>query len=143
MEKNEMSSSIIDFSAQFGGRDAAAAVLPHFNALKTASHGIQLAGFPFPKLAYILRVDGEINQYGLSGAGNLELDSKGDYLSIEIGIKHEDRSRIDKLICEAILSGTEQIKDIGMGVISNVDFEALKICLLELIARYKNELAFH
>ena len=137
-----MNSSVIDFSAQFGGRDGAAAVLPHFRALKTACHGIQLAGFPFPKLAYILRVDGEINQYGLSGAGNLELDSKGNYLSIDIGIKHEDRSRIDNLICEAILSGAEQIKDIGMGEISNVDFESLKICLLELISRYKNELPF-
>lgn len=137
-----MTSSVIDFSAQFGGRDGAAAVLPHFKALKMASHGIQLAGFPLPKLAYILRVDGEINQYGLSGAGNLELDSKGDYLSIDIGIKHEDRSKIDKLICEAILLGAEQIKEIGPSIIGNVDFESLKICLLELIARYKKELAF-
>ena len=37
-----MTSSLIDFSAQFGGRNAAAAVLPHFKALKAASRELRL-----------------------------------------------------------------------------------------------------
>src|SRR5688572_22507805 len=97
-----MISSRVGFSAEFGVRDAAAAVLPHFKALKAASRGLDLTGFPFPQLAYILRVDGEVTRYQLSGAGNLEIDSDRQYLSIDIGIEHDDRERIYEVICAAI-----------------------------------------
>ena len=60
----------IDISAQFGGRDSAAAVLPHFKALKRAAAETPLDDFPFPKLAYILRVDGDVKAYGFRGQGN-------------------------------------------------------------------------
>lgn len=86
-----MSSSIVDFSAQFGGQDAADAVLPHFKALKAAARGLHLEGFPFAKLAFILRVDGKVNSYGLSGAGYLEVDKDGEYISVDIGITQDDR----------------------------------------------------
>ena len=53
----------IDVSAQFGGPDAAEAVLPHFRALKAALKGKSFGGFPFPQLAFILRVDGAVEAY--------------------------------------------------------------------------------
>ena len=131
--------SIIDFSAQYGGRDAAASVMPHFKALKSASRDLHLEGFPFPKLAYILRVDGEICQYQLAGAGNIEIDSDKEYLSVDIGVEREDRVRIVKVICDAILSSVEQIDDLAHHKTWNVDSKSLKRCLLDLIVRYKNE----
>jgi hypothetical protein len=135
-----MSCSIIDFSAQFGGRDASTAVLPHFKALKAAAHGIHLEGFPFPKLAYILRVDGELNQYGLSGSGNLDIDKDGEYLSVDIGIEREDRDQIPDVIIAAILSSVEQIRTIRNSRTLDVDFAALQRCLDDLSVRYRNEL---
>ena len=50
--------AVIDFSAQFGGREAAAALLPHFKALKAVASGLVIENFPFKKIAFILRVDG-------------------------------------------------------------------------------------
>ncbi|MDQ8152991.1 MAG: hypothetical protein P2975_08110 [Gemmatimonadota bacterium] len=135
-----MTSSLIDFSAQFGGRDAATAVLPHFRALKAASREMRLEGFPFPKLAYILRVDGEVNQYKLSGAGNLEIDSDRECLSVDIGIKQGDRDQVTKVICAAILSSVEQIKALKNAAAWKVDWTSLETCLSELIVIYTNEL---
>jgi hypothetical protein len=132
--------SVIDFSAQYGGRDAAAAVMPHFKALKAASRHLHLEGFPFPKLAYILRVDGEISQYQHSEAGNIEIDSDKEYLSVDIGIEREDRDRIVNVICESILSSVELIEELAHHKTWEVDSNSLKMCLLDLIARYKNEL---
>lgn len=135
-----MNSSQIDFSAQFGGRDAAMVVLPHFKALKAASRDLRLKGFPFPKLAYILRVDGEVNQYGLSGAGNLVIDSDREYLSVDIGIKHGDRGQVAKVICAAIISSVEQIKALRNANPWKVDWNSLETCLSALIASYESEL---
>src|SRR6267154_2045174 len=96
-ENRKMSSSI-DFSAQFGGRDAAAAVLPHFKALKAAARGLRFDGFPFAELAFILRVDGDVHQFGFSGANNLEIGKNSEYLSVDIGINHDDRRQIPEVI---------------------------------------------
>ena len=98
-----ISTATIDFSAEFGGRDAADAVLRHFKALKAASKGITLSGFPYPKLAFILRVDGSVNRYGFSGVGNPDIDKDGMYLSIDIGITEKDRKAITSLVNSAIL----------------------------------------
>lgn len=135
-----MGSARIDFSAEFGGRDAATAVLPHFRALKAASRELFLDGFPFETLAFILRVDGEVNRYQLSGAGNLEIDKDGEYLSVDIGISSNDRDRIPDVISLAILSSVEKIKALKGTVFSDVDLTLLRACLLDLISRYKNEL---
>jgi hypothetical protein len=132
--------SFIDFSAQYGGRDAATAVMPHFKALKAAAHGLRLEGFPFPELSYILRVDGEISQYQLSGAGNIEIDAGKQYLSVDIGIERGDRNQIVKVICDAILSSAEQIEDLALYKRWNVDFNSLRECLLDLTTRYKCDL---
>jgi hypothetical protein len=135
--------SSIGFSAEFGGRDAAAAVLPHFKALKAAARGVHLEGFPFAKLAFILRVDGEISQYGLSGAGNLDIDHDGEYLSVDIGIELGDRDQILDVITAAILSSVQQVRSVGESHSWDVDFPALQRCLLDLTVRYKNELGEH
>jgi hypothetical protein len=97
----------IDVSAQFGGRDAADAAMSHFKALKLAAKDIAVDSFPFPQLAFILRVDGNVNQYGFSGTGNPEIDRGEKYLSIDIGITKGDREDIPSRICSAILESPE------------------------------------
>lgn len=135
-----MTATLVDFSAQFGGRDAATAVLPHFHSLKAASRGLVLSGFPLAKLAYILRVDGEVNRYGLSGAGNLEVDTDEGCLSIDIGILLGDRLQISEVICRAILSSIEQIMTLSETESWDVDAQTLETCLLALIRRYRWEI---
>lgn len=107
-----MASAKIDFSAQFGGRDAAEVVLPHFRALKAAARELHIQGFPFAKLASILRVDGEVSRFGASGAGNVEIDRDGEYLSVDIVIDRDDRDRAQAVITAALLSSIELIKAI-------------------------------
>jgi len=97
----------IGFSAQFGGRDAADLVLPHFSALKAAAVDVNLPEFPYPELAYILRVDGEVSQYGFSGTGEPEFDQKRAYLGIELGVTLEDRGDVSAAICAGILHSPE------------------------------------
>ncbi|AMV22406.1 hypothetical protein VT03_31215 [Planctomyces sp. SH-PL14] len=133
--------SQIDFSADFGGRDAATAVLPHFKALKTACNGLRFQGFPFPKLAYILRVDGEVNQYGLSGVGYLDIDRKGEYLSLDIGIERDDRERIPHVICDGLLGSMEYLQAVNKKISKRIEFQPMQECLLELVGRYRRELS--
>jgi len=106
---NTDQSTTIDFSAQFGGQDAADAVLPHFKALKAAAKGIEFAGFPYPELAFILRVDGEVSRYGFSGTGQPDVDSDGEYLSIDIGVTLHDRDKIAQTIESGIMNSPEII----------------------------------
>jgi hypothetical protein len=132
--------SRIDFSAEFGGRDAAAALMPHFKALKAAARGLSLPGFPVAVLAFILRVDGEVHRYGLSGLGNSEIDKDGEYVSFDIGIEHDDRNQIPEIVTAAILSSVEQIKTLDGPGSWEVDCRGLQQCLSELCVRYKHEL---
>lgn len=131
------SSSTIDFSSQFGGRDAAAAVLPHFKALKAVAKEVTLDAFPYPQLAFILRVDGEVNQYGFSGTGEPDVDSEGKYLSIDIGITEEDREDIPSLIKSSIINS---IPIIAAAVthcgIEGFDADVLKASLERLCELY-------
>jgi hypothetical protein len=135
-----MVASKIDFSAQFGGVDAAASVLPHFKMLKKAAGGLRLQGFPYPKLAFILRVDGEINKFGFSGSGYPAIDKRGKYLSIDIGLQQSDRDRIDEAITEAILSSVDVVRS-KLRDSNDVDFQELEQCLVSLCVRYKEEIA--
>lgn len=133
-----MSESEIDFSAQFGGRDAAAVALPHFKALKAAAKGVQVSGFPIPELAFILRVDGDVNQYGLSGLGNPEVDRSGKYVSLDIGITVKDRASIETRLSDAILASDELIvatvSAVGAGPI---DREKLRAALTTVVDNYR------
>lgn len=84
--------STIEVSAQFGGNDAADAVLPHYRALKAAEVRCTIAGLPFRQMAFILRVDGSVNSYHLVGAGNLAFGRNYAYVSIDIGIGRDQWS---------------------------------------------------
>ncbi len=130
--------SIIQFSAEFGGQDAADAVLPHFKALKSAERGITCEGFPFPKLAFILRVDGMVHCFGQSGAGNLDVDRDGEYLSVDIGILRDDRERLVEAISDGIFSSIALIRGLAKSESWRIDFDALAECLRKLCARYRD-----
>ena len=138
---NSKSTATIDFSAQFGGRDAAAIVLPHFKALKAAAKEITLDAFPYQQLAFILRVDGEVNQYGFSGTGNPDVDSNGKYLSIDIGITEEDRDNIPSIISSAILDSLPIIEAaVSHRGIDGFDADALRASLELVCERYAEAL---
>jgi hypothetical protein len=132
-----MASAKIDFSAQFGGRDAAEAVLPHFRALKAAARELQIQSFPFAELAFLLRVGGEVSRFGSSGAGNVEIDRDGEYLSVDIVIDRDDHHRSQAVITAALLSSVELIKAMQGPAHWDVDLEALQACLMDLSVRYE------
>jgi hypothetical protein len=139
-----MTTATIEISAQFGGRDAAAAVLPHFRALKAAAQSIVLDPFPFAKLAFILRVDGEVNAYGLAGAGNVDLDRKGEYVSVDMGIPvHEwsslRPSELANSIEQAINSSVELLRHGGGGRLQGIDFETLENTLKAFCTSYRSK----
>jgi hypothetical protein len=132
----------IDVSAQFGGRDAAKAVLPHFWALKSALKGTTLVGFPFRELAFILRVDGEISSFGESGSGNVAFDSKGTYVSVDIGLTHEDlagrgAAEVATFVAGAIVSSVTLLRGLGDPRLEGVDWGALETGLQAFSAAYK------
>lgn len=108
--------------------------------LKQAASGLHLHGFPFPELAFILRVDGEVNKYGLSGSGYLDIDKRGKYLSIDIGVQHSDRDRLDEAITAAILSSVEVVRS-NIRDSNNIDYQELGQCLVRLCMRYKQQIA--
>ena len=118
--------STIVISAQFGGRDAAALVLSHFKALKAASADIGIESFPYPQLGFILRVDGDVNQYGNSGVGNLDIDEDGKYLSVDIGVTKDDRVDIASCISSAILNSLPIISD-AINKQGHSEFDAAKL----------------
>jgi hypothetical protein len=140
-EEEVSKAASVDFSAQFGGRDAAAAVLPHFKSLKKAARETTLADFPLPKLAFILRVDGEVNAYGFRGAANVDIDKKGGYVSVDIGIAVEDRHRIKSLIAEAIQSSVSLLTAYPDERLRNVDGDSLRNALRILCESYARHLA--
>jgi hypothetical protein len=137
------SSSSIDFSAEFGGRDAAAAVLPHFKLLKAAANGLSFQGFPFPELAYILRVDGSVNAYAISASGNLEIDADREYLSLDIGIRRDQWDRAAEVISKDILASPEKIRLSSEARNEPIDFESLELALTELVSRYRLSADLH
>jgi hypothetical protein len=104
----------IGVSAQFGGIDAHQAILPHFHALEAALKGRTFEGFPFFELAFVLRVDGQTNAYGLSGRG---VEARGR------------RGR-------PILDTTSLLRAHGGRRLADTDREALEIALQEFCAAY-------
>jgi hypothetical protein len=131
----------IDFSADFGGRDAAAAVLPHFKSLKKAAREATLVDFPFPKLAFILRVDGEVNRYGFRGAANIDIDKKGSYVSVDIGVGVDDRNRVQQVITEAIQRSVSLLNGHPDERLRHVDGESLSSILRILCESYARHLS--
>jgi len=137
--------TVIKFSAQFAGKDAAEAVLPHLRALKCAASDLEVAGLPLPDLTFILRVDGSVRSFGLQGAGNVDLDRGGAYVSIDIGITIADRESLqdadDNPIVKGILDAIPLLAGIGDPKLEGADFTALKASLQTLCERYRAVIA--
>jgi hypothetical protein len=130
----------IEIAAQFGGRDAAQVAMPHFKALKAAARGGGVRNFPVPELAFLLRVDGEVNEYGLSGAGNLDVDAQGEYISVDIGCAREDRTGLEERIASAIVQTVELLRAFGKPALGRADFALLAEDLDGFVERYRAKL---
>jgi hypothetical protein len=103
------SSTELVFSADFGGRDAAAAVLPFFHAIKQACLQTAIHDFPFPRLAFVLRVDGDVHTFGPPTVGNLEVNKPEGYLSVDIVIRRDDRENLVDVLESSLLQSVETI----------------------------------
>lgn len=134
-----MRQSHVGFSAQFGGRDAADAVKPHFFALKSAAAELPILGFPVPELAYILRVDGEVSTFEDAPGSTIEIDRNGKYIALDIVISLEDRHRLEDVFCHAILSSVDILNGKNLGLDRRINPELLRASLLELTERYRKE----
>lgn len=134
----------ISVSAQFGGNDAATALLPHLWALKRAAVACVVPTFPYPEIAFILRVDGDVSSYGESGISHLDLDRNGTYLSLDIGISRTDRTLLgsdDPMnpIVGAIHAATPFLRA-QRRLRGQIDFETLKVVLATFANAYRTEL---
>ncbi len=130
----------VDFSAQFGGKEAATALLPHFKALKAIASDIAIENFPFRKIAFILRVDGEISSYKLSGPGNLDFD-KDDYVSVDLGITQDEYRNCAKGAMQSIIKSlrlsVEFLKNSNDNRLDGIDFRDIEEVISELIKAYE------
>jgi hypothetical protein len=138
--KKVTDSATLDVSAEFGGEDAAQVGLPHFKTLKTAKEGITVGGFPFPQIAFILRVDGGIHSYGLSGLGNVDFDKRRQYLSLDIGIPRDVQAtakQIANVVSDAIGAATGFLKRLDDRRLNDVDWPALESALFRFAEAYR------
>lgn len=135
--------SILTVSAQFGGLDAGQAGLPHFRALKSALKGKSFVGFPYPELAFILRVDGDISSYGLSGAGHTEFDRKRQWVSVDIGPTKEwvgrSVSEVSVFIARAMMETVELFKGRVDDRLRSTDWHALEAVLQAASTAYLSD----
>lgn len=140
-----MKGAVVGFSAQFGGCDAQDAVLPHLLALKRAAVGVSVAGFPAADLSFILRVDGEIQLYGPSGAEHIRVGRNREYISVDIGVSLADRARLNARskpnpISETLLASVDLLRNSNRKRLTEIDFEALLIAVQTLCRRYEGEI---
>lgn len=138
--------SVIDASAQFAGQDAADALLPHFKALKRAGKAVAVDGLPFPKLSFILRVDGEVRSFGFTGPDHVDVDRKGKYVSVDIGISTTDRERLggdaaENPIVQSILGAVALLSRTDDDRLQGADFDAVEAGLRSFCSRYLSEVA--
>ncbi len=122
--------STLDFSAQFGSQDAADSILPHFRALKSAAKGVELEGTPFQQVAFILRVDGEHQQFGFAGADHVDIDGL-NYVSVDIGVPSEvyvgrREDVIARFVSNAMRSGLDLLAESDDKRLSKVNFDNLR-----------------
>lgn len=138
--------SSFEVAAQLGGVDASAALRPHLVALRRAARETALAGFPYPKLTFILRVDGEIQTFGPSGPQDVKVDRGGRDASVDITVSVADRRRLgpdDNVIVDGIRGSVEMLRQSTAGRLKAVDFGALAAALESLTARYLSYLPEH
>ena len=134
--------TIIGVSAQFGGLDGAQVILPHFRALQRALENRSFAGFPLPELHFILRVDGQLQAFGPSGADNIKFGRKRRWVSVDIVIttaewEGRDTSEISAFVAGAIMASVDLVKERGR--LKEVDWRALEIALETFSAAYREE----
>ena len=135
----------IEVSAQIGGPDADTALNPHFRALKSAEKKSSFEGFPFPRLAFILRVDGEVSTYRLSGAGDVECDRRGRYVSIDIGLARTDWEgrgaiEVSEFIVRAVMSSVDVLRQTRDARLAGTDWASLENALKAFTAAYRAEI---
>ena len=135
----------IDVSAEIGGLDADQAIRPHFRALKSALKGRSFEGFALAELTFILRVDGEVSAFGLSGPGNIDFDKKGQWVSVDIGIPTGNWiargvSEIAAFVAGAILASVALLREQGGRRLEGTDWSALETALQAFCAAYAAEL---
>jgi hypothetical protein len=126
----------IDFSAQIGGREANRVFDVHWRALKSSAMGLSVRGFPFRELAFIMRVDGEVSVYGLSGAGEVEFDKKGEYVSVDIGVPMAVRAELCTFVQEAIMSSVPLLRQTADVRLAGADWVELEEALRSLCTAY-------
>lgn len=103
--------AVIDVSAEFGGGPADE-LLPHFWGLKAECRNVSLPEFPFPELAFILRVDGSISSFGLSGPGFVSVDRRGRWVSVDIGIPSAEHARGDRHVAAFVAAALPAAVDV-------------------------------
>jgi hypothetical protein len=135
----------IGFAGQFGGPELVDIIFPHSRALRTAAKSAALSRFPLPELAFILRVDGTVGQYDLSGPGNLDFDKRGKWVSVDIGMTIADRARLAPapgggVLAEGILASVDFLRESGDPRLAGADWDELTTVLGELCARYEREI---
>jgi hypothetical protein len=134
-------SSKIDFSAQFGDQESADLVLPHFRALKAAAKGRTIEDFPARTLAFILRVDGSITAFRVSGAHNVAFDRKKAYVSVDIGVTIDDRAQLRERLSSGIQASVEVLRASTDKRLLGTDFQAVAQALRDLCLDYEARVA--
>ena len=133
-------------AAQFGGIDGAQVIIPHHSALKRSFEGRPFDGFPFPILDFILRVDGQLQSFHPSGAGNLKFSKKRQSVSVDIVITNADwmgrsTSEISAFVASAIMSSVDLLREKGGRRLAGTNWDSLRAVLQEFSAAYREEVA--
>lgn len=133
----------IDVSAQFGG-GRSNELVPHYTGLKEECVNFSLVDFPFPELSFILRVDGSLAKFGLSGPGFVSFARKGDWVSVDIGVPeavHEQGERqLAEFIAAALLAAVDVLRVARRKVMAMVDWDAVRDVLHALGEAYKQRM---
>ena len=131
---------MLDVAGQFGGIDAGDCAVPHFGALKLACRSTQLSALP-GQLTFILRVDGDVRQFGARGLDNLVVGDGGGGVSVDICLDelppgHQDPSAADGVIATSFRSAASWLREQGHPSLASWYWDALEQALNELCDRY-------
>lgn len=106
------STASIDFSSQYGGKDAFKIVRPHFRALKKASEKLVLKNFPVGELVFILRASGEVQSFSGEGLDLIDFNKKESYLSIDVVVAQESWVDLEMFFEEVLVSSEKFISSL-------------------------------
>lgn len=127
-----MPDSSIQFSAQCGGPDADTAITPIWSSLNALAKEFQLRGLTVKKLDFTLRVDGKVSEYNVSDpVDNFKVNKRQGYVSVDIGIKVEDRERAVEKIVQCMLASPDYIRSRPSAKSLKIDYEQLSSSIRE------------